>query len=88
MQTLLLNRSMVQSLLRPAIGGAGLGPEAIDAELGEILAGSSSGRSSPDQVTIFGAVGLPFQDLCAAWQVYRAAAAAQAGTAFSFLDAL
>jgi ornithine cyclodeaminase len=31
------------------------------------------GRTSPEQVTVFGAVGLPFQDLAAAWHVYQAA---------------
>ena len=56
-----------------AIAGAGLGPEAIHAELGEVLAGMRPGRTSEDQVTVFGTVGLAFQDLAAAWQVYQRA---------------
>jgi ornithine cyclodeaminase/alanine dehydrogenase-like protein (mu-crystallin family) len=53
-----------------AIAGAGLGPEAIHAELGEVIAGVKPGRTRDDEITIFGTVGLAFQDLAAAWQVY------------------
>jgi len=56
-----------------AIGGAGLGPDAIHAELGEVIAGVKPGRTSPAQITMFGSVGLAFQDLAACWQVYRRA---------------
>ena len=63
-----------------AIAGAGLGPASIHAELGEIIAGVKAGRTSAEQITIFGSVGLAFQDLAAAWQVYGAAKTAGAGT--------
>jgi ornithine cyclodeaminase len=56
-----------------AIAGAGLGSDAIHAELGEVIAGVKPGRTSPEQITIFGSVGLAFQDLAAAWQVYNRA---------------
>jgi ornithine cyclodeaminase len=56
-----------------AAGGVGLGEDAIHAELGEVIAGMKPGRTSPEQVTVFGSVGLPFQDLAAAWHVYQAA---------------
>ncbi len=56
-----------------AVGGVGLGADAIDAELGEVLGGRHPGRTSSDQLTIYGGVGLAFQDAIAAWQVYRAA---------------
>ena len=62
-----------------AIAGAGLGPDAIHAELGEIIAGVKPGRVSDDQITIFGTVGLAFQDLAAAWQVYQKARADSTG---------
>lgn len=62
-----------------AIAGAGLGPDAIHAELGEIIAGVKPGRTSAKQITIFGTVGLAFQDLAAAWQVYQAARAKGTG---------
>ena len=65
-----------------AIGGAGLGPEAIHAELGEVIAGVKPGRTRPEQITIFGSVGLAFQDLAAAWQVYNRAKELGVGTPF------
>jgi ornithine cyclodeaminase len=56
-----------------AAGGAGIGAEAIDAELGEIIAGVHPGRTEASQITIFGSVGLAFQDLVVAWFVYKRA---------------
>ncbi len=55
------------------VGGAGPEESTIHAELGEIIAGMRTGRTSPEQLTVFGMVGLPFQDLAAAWHVYQAA---------------
>ena len=63
-----------------AIAGAGLGPDAIHAELGEVIAGTKPGRTRDDEITIFGTVGLAFQDLAAAWQVYNAAKSLGVGT--------
>ncbi|QBD74830.1 ornithine cyclodeaminase family protein [Ktedonosporobacter rubrisoli] len=54
-----------------AIGGAGLGAEAIHAELGEIIAGTRQGRSIAEQITIYGGVGLAFQDLAVCWHIYQ-----------------
>jgi ornithine cyclodeaminase len=62
-----------------AVGGVGLDASAIDAELGEVLAGRHPGRTSPDEVTVYGGVGLAFQDLVAAWIVYGAARARGVG---------
>lgn len=62
-----------QAVSRGVLRGAGKGTEAIDAELAEVLAGDHPGRTAPEQVTVFGGVGLPFLDLAAAWQVYQAA---------------
>jgi ornithine cyclodeaminase len=56
-----------------AAGGAGVGAEVIDAELGEVIAGLHPGRTEPDEITIFGSVGLAFQDLVVAWLAYREA---------------
>jgi ornithine cyclodeaminase len=53
--------------------GAGVGAEVIDAELGEVIAGVGSGRRGPRQITIFGSVGLAFQDLVVAWLAYQGA---------------
>lgn len=63
-----------------AIAGAGLGPDAIHAELGEVIAGVKPGRTRDDQITIFGSVGLAFQDVAAAWQVYGRAKQDGSGT--------
>jgi ornithine cyclodeaminase/alanine dehydrogenase-like protein (mu-crystallin family) len=56
-----------------AVGGAGLGHEAIHAELGEVLAGTRPGRMDVREVTVFGSVGLAFQDLAAGWLAYTLA---------------
>jgi ornithine cyclodeaminase/alanine dehydrogenase-like protein (mu-crystallin family) len=47
--------------------------DVIHAELGEVIAGTKPGRLHRSSVTVFGSVGLPFQDLAAAWLVYRLA---------------
>lgn len=67
-----------------AIAGAGLGSDAIHAELGEVIAGAKPGRTRDDQITIFGTVGLAFQDLAAAWQVYHRARREGVGTELDF----
>ena len=54
-----------------ALRGVGLGAEVIGAELREDLGGSHPGRTSDEQRTSYGGVGLPFQDAAAAWQVYE-----------------
>lgn len=41
--------------------------------LTDVLRGDTSGRTDNRQRTVFGAVGLPFQDLVVAWQVFQAA---------------
>jgi ornithine cyclodeaminase/alanine dehydrogenase-like protein (mu-crystallin family) len=63
-----------------ALGGVGLGKEVIGAELGQVLAGSHPGRTSYEQRTIFGGVGLAFQDAIAAQHVYEHALAEGAST--------
>jgi ornithine cyclodeaminase len=69
-----------------ALAGVGLGPEAVGAELGEILAGVHPGRTNADQITVYGSVGLAFQDLVAGWQVYQAAQQAKLGLELDFLQ--
>ena len=56
-----------------ALAGVGLGLEAIHATLGDVLAGAKPGRTRDDEITVFGSVGLPCQDLPAAWMVYQQA---------------
>jgi ornithine cyclodeaminase len=69
-----------------AIAGAGLSAEAIHAELGEIIGGLRPGRTNDAQITIYGGVGLAFQDLVAAWYLYQRALQRQIGQEISFLS--
>jgi ornithine cyclodeaminase/alanine dehydrogenase-like protein (mu-crystallin family) len=68
-----------------ALGGVGLGPEALHAELGDVIAGRATGRRHRDDITIFGSVGLAVQDLAAGWLVHERAAAEHTGRDFDFL---
>ena len=68
-----------------AIGGASLNSDAIAAEIGDVLAERATGRRSPEDITIYGMVGLPFQDLAVAWHVYKAALDAGTGTKIDLL---
>jgi ornithine cyclodeaminase len=69
-----------------AVGGAGLGAAAIQAELGEVISGLKPGRETPDQVTVFGSVGLAFQDLAAGWLAYNEARQMQLGRRINLLS--
>ena len=73
------------ALSQGAIGGVGLSAADITAELGEVLAGKQSGRSKKSQITIYGAVGIAFQDLVVAWHVYQNARAQGVGRTLDFL---
>ena len=69
-----------------AVGNVGLGLEAVHAELGEVIAGTKTGRESAAQITVYGGVGLPWMDLLAAWQVYQRALEAGRGQRLEFLN--
>jgi len=68
-----------------AVGAAGLGPDSIHAELGEVIGGTRIGRENELQVTVFGSVGLAFQDLAAGWLAYTLAIEQQIGQRFDLL---
>ena len=53
-----------------ALAGVGLGRDAVHCTLGEALNGTPV-RTSDADITVFGSVGLPCQDLPAAWMVYQ-----------------
>jgi ornithine cyclodeaminase/alanine dehydrogenase-like protein (mu-crystallin family) len=63
---------------------AGLGPEQIRAELGEVLVGAAEGRQAADELTVFKSLGLAAEDLAAAEHVYEAARAEGVGSAVPF----
>ncbi len=50
-----------------------------------IGAGVHPGRVNAEQITLYGGVGLAFQDVVAAWQIYQAARARGAGREINFL---
>jgi ornithine cyclodeaminase len=64
-----------------AVREAGIGPDHIRAELGEVLIGWREGRRAEDELTVFKSLGLAAEDLAAAEHVYTRAQAAGAGTA-------
>ena len=64
-----------------AVREAGIGPDHIRAELGEILVGEREGRRSADELTVFKSLGVAVEDLAAAEFVYSRAREAGAGTA-------
>ncbi len=50
-----------------------IGPDHIDAEIGELLLGTRAGRTSPAQITLYKSVGIAAQDVAAAHLVLNAA---------------
>jgi ornithine cyclodeaminase/alanine dehydrogenase-like protein (mu-crystallin family) len=50
-----------------------VGPDQIRAELGELLAGTASGRGAADEITVFESLGLAVEDLAAAARACAAA---------------
>ena len=63
---------------------AGLGPEHIKAELGELLVGSHPGRTGDDELTVFKSLGLGVEDLAAAELVVRKAREQGVGVEVAF----
>ncbi|TSB45884.1 ornithine cyclodeaminase family protein [Alkalicoccobacillus porphyridii] len=73
------------SIQMGAIGGAGLSKDDIYAEIGEIISEKKTGRINDKQITIYGSVGLAFQDLISAWYVYQRAKKLHKGRYMNFL---
>ena len=67
-----------------AVREAGIGPDHIRAELGEVLVGSSDGRRADDELTVFKSLGLAAEDLAAAEHVVERARAAGVGATVPF----
>ena len=73
--------------LAAAIEAGAIGWEQV-VEFGEVVAGSRTGRTSDDQVTIFESQGLAVQDVAAAAYVYEQARAQGIGREIEFLTGL
>lgn len=67
-----------------AVREAGIGPEHVRAELGELLVGSGEGRRADDELTVFKSLGLAVEDLAAAELCLERAAARGLGTEVPF----
>jgi ornithine cyclodeaminase/alanine dehydrogenase-like protein (mu-crystallin family) len=67
-----------------AVEEAGIGPDHIRAELGELLVGSHPGRRDADELTIFKSLGLAVEDLAAAWLCVERARERGVGTEVPF----
>jgi alanine dehydrogenase len=69
--------------LRVPIEEGLIGPDHIHAEIGELVAGTRPGRTSPDQITLYKSVGIAAQDVAAAALVLSAARARGVGRTIS-----
>ena len=67
-----------------ALAEGAITPQHIRAELGEVLLGTSAGRTAPDEITLFKSLGLAAEDLAAAEYVYSEAKRQGAGTWVEF----
>ena len=67
-----------------AVAEAGIGPDHIKAELGELLEGVHPGRTSDDELTLFKSLGLAAEDLAAAELVVVRARERGIGTEVEF----
>jgi ornithine cyclodeaminase len=61
-----------------------IGPNHVQAEIGELLIGKAAGRSSDQEITLFKALGLAVEDLAVARYLYRQAQEKQTGTWLQF----
>ena len=68
------------------VGSLGLDRQTVHAELGEVIAGKKPGRSSAEQITIYGDVGLAFQDLATCWYVYQQVVGGSESRGLDFLS--
>ncbi len=67
-----------------AVREGAISADHIRAEIGEVLNGDKSGRTSPDEITLFKSLGLAVEDLAAAEYLYRKARELNQGTWVEF----
>jgi ornithine cyclodeaminase/alanine dehydrogenase-like protein (mu-crystallin family) len=66
--------------LREAIRSGVIGPEAIHAELADVIVGTKAGRTDDREITLFKSVGMALEDIATAGFVYQRALASGLGT--------
>ncbi len=79
-----LNQSCAIGDTHHAIAKGLMRKEDVYAELGEIVAGKKSGRTTDDEIIIFDSTGVAMEDAVAAAAVYEKARARNIGTYFEF----
>jgi ornithine cyclodeaminase/alanine dehydrogenase-like protein (mu-crystallin family) len=67
-----------------ALKEGAIGPDHIQAEIGEVLIGAKPGRKSNEEITLFKSLGLAIEDLAAAEYAYRKALEKNLGTRVEF----
>ncbi len=72
--------SRAAALAPPPSGALDLVGAEVQAEIGEVIAGTRPGRESPDTITLYKSVGVAVQDAVAAQLVYDAALKRRVGT--------
>lgn len=80
----LLEQCVAIGDLHHAIAGGLMQPSNVHAELGEVVAGRKSGRTSQDEITVFDSTGTALQDVAAAAVVYERATKQGRGSRFPF----
>ncbi len=67
-----------------AVHEGAIGPEHIRAEIGEVLSGAKTGRTRPDEITLFKSLGLAVEDVASAAYLYQQAQSHDIGTWVEF----
>ncbi len=70
--------------LKAAIAEGTFGPDVIEAELGQLLAGMRQGRTTKEEITLFRSVGMALEDAVTAAVAYERAVEADLGTDVPF----
>jgi ornithine cyclodeaminase len=70
--------------LRHAIAAGLVGEDHVLGEIGEVMAGAKSGRTAPDEVTIYKSLGAIVQDLYAGWLIHQSSIEQGLGTEAPF----
>ena len=73
--------------LRDALTTGAISAEAVDVELGDVIAGRKPGRQHDREITLFKSVGMAIEDIATATFAYQRALAEGLGTQIDFADA-
>src|SRR5438045_6389014 len=76
----ILEQCIVMGDLHHAGGAGAMAREGVHAELGALISGAATGRTRPDEITIFDSSGTGIQDVAAAVRAYQLALARRSGS--------